>query len=145
MWWAPRAPKNARPRRCDTGSFRPTKKLRKVDVAASPVKRLRVLHLPGACRLYCITPLAGTMFQQPRITAEVVLFTVGFVTLSQGAMNESERLSRLRHDLSNPLSALLAETQLLLLNESQIDAETLQALREIEALAIRMRTMLREI
>ena len=60
-------------------------------------------------------------------------------------MNDSERLSRLRHDLSNPLSALLAETQLLLLNESQIDAETLTALREIEALAIRMRTMLREL
>jgi signal transduction histidine kinase len=60
-------------------------------------------------------------------------------------MSESERLSMLRHDLSNPLSALLAETQLLLLNESKIDAETLQGLREIEALAIRMRTMLREI
>ena len=55
-----------------------------------------------------------------------------------------ERLSRLRHDLSNPLSALLAETQLLLLNESQIDPETVSSLREIEALAIRMRTMLRE-
>jgi signal transduction histidine kinase len=60
-------------------------------------------------------------------------------------MNDSERLSRLRHDLSNPLSALLAETQLLLLNESQIDPETLTSLREIEALAIRMRTMLREL
>jgi signal transduction histidine kinase len=60
-------------------------------------------------------------------------------------MNDSERLSRLRHDLSNPLSALLAETQLLLLNESKIDPETVSSLREIEALAIRMRTMLREI
>jgi hypothetical protein len=60
-------------------------------------------------------------------------------------MNDSERLSRLRHDLSNPLSALLAETQLLLLNESQIDAEILTGLREIEALAIRMRAMLREL
>ena len=60
-------------------------------------------------------------------------------------MNDSERLSRLRHDLSNPLSALLAETQLLLLNESRIDPATLASLREIEALAIRMRTMLREI
>lgn len=60
-------------------------------------------------------------------------------------MNDAERLSRLRHDLSNPLSALLAETQLLLLNESQINAETVTALREIEALAIRMRTMLREL
>ena len=60
-------------------------------------------------------------------------------------MNDTERLSRLRHDLSNPLSALLAETQLLLLHESKIDAETLVSLREIEALAIRMRTMLREL
>ncbi|HEX2219173.1 MAG TPA: hypothetical protein VHG35_10235 [Gemmatimonadales bacterium] len=60
-------------------------------------------------------------------------------------MAESERLSKLRHDLSNPLSALLAEVQLLLLNESQFDQETLNSLREIEALAIRMRGMLREI
>jgi signal transduction histidine kinase len=56
---------------------------------------------------------------------------------------DSDQLSKLRHDLSNPLSALLAETQLLLLNESRIDAETLSSLREIEALAIRMRAMLR--
>ena len=60
-------------------------------------------------------------------------------------MNDTERLSKLRHDLSNPLSALLAETKLLLLNDSQIDPETRTSLREIEALAIRMRTMLREI
>lgn len=60
-------------------------------------------------------------------------------------MSEIERLNKLRHDLSNPLSALLAETQLLLLNESQIDPETLTSLREIEALAIRMRAMLREL
>jgi len=60
-------------------------------------------------------------------------------------MVESERLSKLRHDLSNPLSALLAEIQLLLLNESQFDSETLNSLKEIEALAIRMRGMLRDI
>ena len=60
-------------------------------------------------------------------------------------MSETERLSKLRHDLSNPLSALLAEIQLLLLNESQFDPETLTSLREIEALAIRMRSMLREL
>lgn len=57
---------------------------------------------------------------------------------------EAERLHKLRHDLSNPLSALLAETQLLLLNESKLDAETLSSLREIEALAVRMRNILRE-
>jgi signal transduction histidine kinase len=60
-------------------------------------------------------------------------------------MAESERLGKLRHDLSNPLSALLAEIQLLLLNESQFDPETLNSLKEIEALAIRMRGMLRDI
>jgi hypothetical protein len=60
-------------------------------------------------------------------------------------MSEPERLSKLRHDLSNPLSALLAETQLLLLNAATMDADTLTALREIEALAIRMRGMLREL
>jgi hypothetical protein len=60
-------------------------------------------------------------------------------------MTDAERLSKLRHDISNPLSALLAETQLLLLNEGQYSAETATSLREIEALAIRMRTLLREI
>lgn len=60
-------------------------------------------------------------------------------------MSEPDRLQKLRHDLSNPLSALLAETQLLLLNEAQIDPQTVGSLREIEALAIRMRSMLREV
>jgi signal transduction histidine kinase len=60
-------------------------------------------------------------------------------------MVEPERLAKLRHDLSNPLSALLAEVQLLLLNEGQLDEETLTGLKEIEALAIRMRAMLRNI
>ena len=46
------------------------------------------------------------------------------------------------HDLANPLAAILAEAQLLLLNESQLDAETVEGLREIEALARRMREML---
>lgn len=59
-------------------------------------------------------------------------------------MTETDRLSKLRHDISNPLAALLAETQLLLLNEAQLDGETVTSLREIEALAIRMRAILRE-
>ena len=59
-------------------------------------------------------------------------------------MSESERFHKLRHDLSNPLSALLAETQVLLLNESKLDPETLNSLREMEALAVRMRAILRE-
>lgn len=49
---------------------------------------------------------------------------------------------RLRHDLANPLSAILAETQLLLLNADQLDAETVTSLKEIERLARRMRDML---
>ena len=60
-------------------------------------------------------------------------------------MTDAERLSKLRHDLSNPLSALLAETQLLLLNEGQVGPEVATSLREIEALAMRMRALLHEI
>jgi signal transduction histidine kinase len=59
-------------------------------------------------------------------------------------VTETERVNKLRHDLSNPLSALLAETQLLLLNEGTLDADTVASLREIEGLAIRMRAILRE-
>ncbi len=59
-------------------------------------------------------------------------------------MGAAEPINRLKHDLANPLSALLAEAQLLLLNESRLDPETLTSIREIEALAIRMRTLLRD-
>ncbi len=56
--------------------------------------------------------------------------------------SEADAVRRLRHDLANPLAAILAETQLLLLNEAELDAETVEGLREIEALARRMREML---
>ncbi len=59
-------------------------------------------------------------------------------------MNDTDGIQKLRHDLANPLSALLAEAQLLLLNESKLDPDTLASVREIEALAVRMRTLLRE-
>lgn len=53
-----------------------------------------------------------------------------------------ERLRKLRHDLSNPLAAILAEAQLLLLSPDKYDEETLRSLKQIEALARRMRDML---
>ena len=56
--------------------------------------------------------------------------------------DQNERMRKLRHDLSNPLAAILAETQLLLLGEDSLDKETTASLREIEALARRMREML---
>ena len=60
-------------------------------------------------------------------------------------MTDAERLKKLRHDLSNPLSAMLAEIQLLLLDDAKFDEETRVSLREVEAMAIRMRGMLREL
>lgn len=56
-----------------------------------------------------------------------------------------ERLSKLRHDLSNPLAAILAETQLLLLNQEKFDGETVSTLKQIEALARRMRDILQSL
>lgn len=55
------------------------------------------------------------------------------------------QLRKIRHDLSNPLAAILAETQLLLLNEEQFDDETRSGLRQIEALARKMRQMLQDL
>lgn len=55
-----------------------------------------------------------------------------------------DRFRKFKHDLANPLAALLAETQLVLLREDQLDPETVTSLREIESLARRMRTLIQE-
>jgi signal transduction histidine kinase len=53
-----------------------------------------------------------------------------------------DAIARLRHELSNPLSAVLAETQLLLLAPEKYDADTIASLKQIESLARRMRQIL---
>jgi signal transduction histidine kinase len=57
---------------------------------------------------------------------------------------EAVALSRLVHDLANPLSAVLAEAQLLLLDAKQLAPDTVASLKAIETAALRMRTILRE-
>lgn len=59
-------------------------------------------------------------------------------------MTAPDPISKLRHDLANPLAAILAEAQLLLMGEEGMSEEATQALREIEKLALRMRAILRE-
>lgn len=59
-------------------------------------------------------------------------------------MTEPDAIAKLRHDLANPLAALLAETQLLLLGDYPMDEEVKVGLQEIEKAAIRMRSILRE-
>ena len=59
--------------------------------------------------------------------------------------DSKQTLSQLRHDLSNPLSAILAETQLLLLAPEKYDEETLAGLKQIESLARKMRQILQPI
>ena len=54
----------------------------------------------------------------------------------------ADAIQKLRHDLSNPLAAVLAETQLLLLNADHYDAETVGSLKQIESLARKMRQIL---
>lgn len=54
-------------------------------------------------------------------------------------------MAKLRHDLSNPLAAILAETQLLLLTPEKLDEETLSGLKQIEDLSRKMRQMLQSI
>lgn len=57
--------------------------------------------------------------------------------------DSDDRLRKLRHDIANPLAALLAEAQLLLLNSERYDPESLNGLKEIERLALRMRDILK--
>jgi signal transduction histidine kinase len=53
-----------------------------------------------------------------------------------------DSLAQLRHDLANPLAAILAETQLLLLTPEKFDTETVAGLKQIEDLARKMRQLL---
>lgn len=57
--------------------------------------------------------------------------------------DNDDRLRKFKHDIANPLAALLAEVQLLLLNSERIDPETLSGLKEVERLALRMRDLLK--
>ena len=52
------------------------------------------------------------------------------------------RYRKLKHDLANPLSAILAETQMLLLGADKLDEETVASLRQTEVLCRKMRSML---
>lgn len=60
-------------------------------------------------------------------------------------MIEPDRLAKLRHDLANPLAGLLAEVQLALLEGTGLPDELKTSLQDIEKLAIRMRTILRDV
>lgn len=53
-----------------------------------------------------------------------------------------DKQRKLRHDLANPLAAILAEVQLLLLNTERYDGETVDSLKQIETLARKMRQIL---
>ena len=56
-----------------------------------------------------------------------------------------DRIRKLRHDLSNPLAAILAEAQLQLLNTETLPEDVVSSFREIEALSRRMRDMLQAV
>jgi len=56
---------------------------------------------------------------------------------------DDDQLRKLRHDLANPLAAMLAEVQLMLFDADQLGADTQTSLKEIEKLALRMRSILR--
>jgi signal transduction histidine kinase len=58
-------------------------------------------------------------------------------------MTDADRLARLRHDLANPLAAVLAEVQLLLMDSHALSDDLQTSLRAIEAAAVRMRAVLR--
>ena len=52
------------------------------------------------------------------------------------------KFRKLRHDVANPLAAILAETQLLLLRAEELDEETVAGLKDIEAAVRRIKDLL---
>jgi signal transduction histidine kinase len=54
------------------------------------------------------------------------------------------RFSRLKHDLANPLAAILAEAQLLLMRADELPTDMVESLQAIETGALRMREVLRQ-
>jgi signal transduction histidine kinase len=58
-------------------------------------------------------------------------------------MTPEDPIATLRHDLANPLAAMLAEVQLLLLGDTPMTDEVRAALKQMEQLALRMRGILR--
>lgn len=53
-----------------------------------------------------------------------------------------DSVRKLRHDVANPLGAILAEAQLQLLNADQLPPDAAQAFREIERLCRAIRELL---
>ena len=65
--------------------------------------------------------------------------------MSAGAASDGRSPdARLVHDLANPLSAVLAEAQLLLLDADKLSPDTVASLRAIEAAALKMRAILKD-
>ena len=58
--------------------------------------------------------------------------------------DNDERFRKLRHDIANPLAAILAETQLMLLRADELDAETVTSLKDIEIAVRRIKDRLAE-
>lgn len=58
--------------------------------------------------------------------------------------DQPDPLRKLRHDIANPLGAILAEAQLQLLNEAELSPDLVRAFREIERLARVIRDQLRD-
>jgi signal transduction histidine kinase len=54
-------------------------------------------------------------------------------------------LSKAKHDLANPLSAILAETQLLMMRAQELPPDMLESLKAIESAALRLRTMIKDL
>src|SRR5207244_3007383 len=75
---------------------------------------------------------AGSVAVGPRPAGPSLARSLPFLAVMAQA---GDPLRTLRHDLANPLAAILAETQLLLLNVDRFDAETVGSLKQIESLA----------
>lgn len=56
---------------------------------------------------------------------------------------DADALAKLRHDIANPLGALLTEVQMALFDRATLPASTVESLERMEQIALRMRDLVR--
>lgn len=106
----------------------------------------------GAAQLSARLAEAGVAVQIPETVPAASLRAVLERIRSRTSTDEGERLRQLlaavshaRHELNNPLTSILAETQLLEMDSSALSAEARRSVRTIHEMAIRVRDVVRSL
>jgi signal transduction histidine kinase len=121
-------------------------------LAISVLVGLLYIGLTGACMLGYRTRQLSHLQQETRARADRVAATLEQTRVRQEELILAERLAvarqmgvTIQHEINNPLTAVLGNTEWLLGSESGVSQEGVDALGEIRRAAIRIRDVIRKL